>query len=107
MVANFENLPKLYEYYNKCKEYRKKIKEIIGKSVSKYNIKNVWNQWILRVLGREPVNWHLFASKSSVQADRDETLKHIILKPNEDPQDVNETYDEIVDYCDEVHRQFH
>jgi len=33
-------------------------------------VKNVWNQWILRVLGNEPTCWHLFASKESVEADR-------------------------------------
>jgi len=50
-------------------------------------VKNVWNQWILRVLGNEPTCWHLFASKESVEADREETLKHIMLKRNENPQD--------------------
>jgi hypothetical protein len=57
----------------------------MGKSVSKFNVKNVWNQWVLRVLGRETENYQVFASRDSVEADRDETLKHIILKPNDNP----------------------
>jgi hypothetical protein len=43
LVGDFENFPQLHEYYTKCKEYKRKIKELIGKSVSKYNTKNVWN----------------------------------------------------------------
>merc|ERR1719329_1233656 len=106
IVANFEDFPHLFSYYIKCKEYKKKIKEIIGRSASKFNVKNVWNQWILRVLGKEKTNHHLFASKVSVEADRDETLKHIHLKPNENPEDIQETYDRIVTYCEEVHSEF-
>ena len=36
----------------------------------------------------------------------EETLKHIKLKPNEDPQDIQETYDSIVAYCDQMHQEY-